>query len=747
MRLYSLAAIWLTINSVFVTSDVLAQGDNPPAERRPVPARDELSKAESQVRALFRVEILAAKKAAEKQALAQKLLETAKDSNDDPTSKYVLLRQAIDLMSDAEDFEASEEALEELIAGYQVDAWKERFQFVKVSSVEAKSPEGRAMMLKLSESLVSRAAEEEQFETAAQILGEAALLANRAKDPKLAITLRKQRDHIGDLQRLAEAATAAKKTLETSPNDAAAHLVLGQYLCFVRHDWDKGLPHLAQGNDEPLKELAKQELAKPDTAPAKLVLADAWSKLGDKSTGSHRVFALQRAQSRYRLVLEDLKGLEKLRVEKRLTELDSLIPREQPAELAQAKDDEPKPPPEKPAKPAPEKPRTVAKAGTPAATKKGRPNSSNKPNPDKPFESVREGVAWLYSMNISSFVSAGGQSASGLIDPQKLPPGDVVVRGLTLDTARNPQCISPQSLAKLGYFSEINVLTLDGLGVTDQLLAALPEFRLLEALTLGRQSQFTSNGFKSLERFQKLRDLVLNGGQFDEFPEYQRPMPIASVTYDSTLVSERKLKSLAQFSSLRSLRLQNCRLSGTPLEVIPTLSLQNLTLSGLPIGDREVNSLLPLRDVISLDLTQTQVTDAGLTSLKRMEKLSVLRLGGTGVTDKTVESLAELPNLNHLALDDTRVTGSGFEKFPENSAINYLSLRNSQLNDQTLKRLPAFERLDGLILSGSPVTDNGLLTLRKLPKLGLLFVSSKTSVAAEQALKAQFPKLNLMRTN
>lgn len=747
MRLHLLAAIGLAVFGVFGVSVLWAQEGNPSAERRPVPAQADLSKAESQVRALFRVEILAAKKAAEKQTLAQKLLETAKDSDEEPTSKYVLLRQVIDLMRDAEDFDGAEEALEELIKGYQVDAWKERSQFVKEASFATKSPEGRATMLKSAEALAFLASDDEQFETAAQILGEAALLANRAKDPKLATALRKQRDQIGDLQKLAEAATAAKKTLESSPDDAAAHLALGQYLCFVRRDWDEGLPHLTQSSDGPLKELAKQELAKPDTLAAKLALADAWSKLGDKSTGSHRIFHLQRARARYRLVLEDLKGLEKLRVEKRLAEFDSLMPREQPAELAQAKEDDPKPSPEKPAKPATEKPKTVAKAGTPDAGKKGRPNSPVRPNPVKPFESIREGVAWLQSMNISSVVSAGGQTAAGLIDPQKLPPGDVVVRGLTLDTALNPQCISPQSLARLGFFSEITVLTLNGPGVTDQLLAALPEFRLIEALTLGQKSQFTSNGFKSLERFQKLRDLVLNGGQFDEFPEYQRPMPISSVIFDSTLVSERKLKSLVQFSDLRGLRLQRCRFTGTPLELISTLSLQQLSLSGSPVGDREVNAILPMRDLSYLDLSGTQVTDAGLTSLKRMEKLQVLLLGGTAVTDKTIESLAELSNLGQLSLEDTRVTGSGFEKFPATAAIGHLNLARTPLNDQTLKRMPAFERLSYLQLSGSQVTDNGLLALRKLPTLSALLVSPKTSAAAEQALKEQFPKLNLIRSN
>ena len=750
MRLHSFAVIGLgllVIGSV-VQSVSLAQNGPPLAERFSVPAQADRSKAESQIRALFREEILAAKKPADKQALAQKLLKTAGESGDDPNTRYVLLRQAVDLFSEAEDFDGSEKVLEELIERYQVDAWKERLWFVKVSSIAAKRPESRATMLTLAASLSSRAFDEEQFEAAAQILNEAALLASRAKDQNLATSLRKQRGLIGDLQRLTDAANAAKKTLESTPDDAAAHLALGKYLCFVRRDWNAGLPHLAQGNDESLRNLARQELAKPDTVQAHLDLADAWSKFGEKGTGSQRVFCLEHARVRYRLVSNDLAGLDKVRVEKRLAELDAALPHMELVQVARGKVGAAEPAkvrPEMPANPAPEKPRVVAKVEPPEPDKKARPNVPAQPNPDKPFESVRDAIGWCYRMKIYCSVSVGDQHFAGMVDPEKLLPGDPLVHGFEIDAKRNPQSISPQILARLAYFPEITRLTLEGSGVTDQTLAALPEFRLIRSLTLGRNSRITTNGFKLLERFPNLSQLKLNGGSFDELPTYKTPMPIVQVTLESTTVSEQQLKSLAQFPNFTFLQIHDCRFSGDAHSVIPTLGLTILSLDRSFVGDKELSSILPLPSVHSLDFGRTQVTDAGLTSLKEMEKLASVQLIGTAVTDKTIESLAALPNLRGLYLDDTKVTGSGFEKFPENSLLSSLSLRRTQINDQNLKRMPAFANLNVLNLVGAPVTDNGLLAVQKFPALMNLQVSMNTGLAAEQAVKEQLPKLNVSR--
>src|SRR5258706_6184202 len=52
-----------------------------------------------------------------------------------------------------------------------------------------------------------------------------------------------------------------KKILEKNSDDQEAALQLGRHLCFVKGDWEAGLPLLAKGKDKALADLAQFELA------------------------------------------------------------------------------------------------------------------------------------------------------------------------------------------------------------------------------------------------------------------------------------------------------------------------------------------------------------------------------------------------------------------------------------------------------------------------------------------------------
>ena len=48
--------------------------------------------------------------------------------------------------------------------------------------------------------------------------------------------------------------------LEITPDDPHCNLHVGMYHCFLRGDWERGLPSLALGDDKQLQEVAEQEL-------------------------------------------------------------------------------------------------------------------------------------------------------------------------------------------------------------------------------------------------------------------------------------------------------------------------------------------------------------------------------------------------------------------------------------------------------------------------------------------------------
>jgi hypothetical protein len=123
---------------------------------------------------------------------------------------------------------------------------------------------------------------------------------------------------------------SVQKALAALSNDASdknANQIAGQWYCFVKGDWDKGLTMLAKGNRTDLADLAKRELAKPAAAKDRVDLADAWWALGEKEQPSLKSAAQARARHWYQDCLPQLTGLEKAHAEKRLEQVVA-IPKE-----------------------------------------------------------------------------------------------------------------------------------------------------------------------------------------------------------------------------------------------------------------------------------------------------------------------------------------------------------------------------------------------------------------------------------
>ena len=109
------------------------------------------------------------------------------------------------------------------------------------------------------------------------------------------------------------------KVLLDKPDDPAANLSVGYHLCFVRGNWDAGLPNLLKGSDPALKALAEKETAKPDESAAQAALGDDWWDFAQKqSVKETKQAALERARRWYEPALPGLAGLAKSKVEKRI---------------------------------------------------------------------------------------------------------------------------------------------------------------------------------------------------------------------------------------------------------------------------------------------------------------------------------------------------------------------------------------------------------------------------------------------
>lgn len=99
------------------------------------------------------------------------------------------------------------------------------------------------------------------------------------------------------------AASPAAEKLKSDPNDPAASLAWGRFLCFYHEDWQAGLPLLAQSQDKTWAPIAKRELAPPDNPADLLKLGDDWFNAGDKDKDPLRLLSREKADAAWQLAL------------------------------------------------------------------------------------------------------------------------------------------------------------------------------------------------------------------------------------------------------------------------------------------------------------------------------------------------------------------------------------------------------------------------------------------------------------
>lgn len=115
--------------------------------------------------------------------------------------------------------------------------------------------------------------------------------------------------------------------LRDKPDDAAANLTMGKFVCFVKNDWAKGLSMLARGNDAGLQSLAAKEMGgTAKNPPEQIALGDAWWNLSTKAAADEKVSYEQRARYWYLKALTATKEPDKNSVRAKLMDRINAVP-------------------------------------------------------------------------------------------------------------------------------------------------------------------------------------------------------------------------------------------------------------------------------------------------------------------------------------------------------------------------------------------------------------------------------------
>ena len=307
---------------------VTAQDGAEKSNRLPIPDAAAQADAEKTIRQLFK-DGYAKTKPADQAELGAALFDLAEKTKDDPTSRYVLLRQAIDMAARGGDTAAATKAIDELVGHYAVAAVPMKLQALVLLDKGTRTVETYKAIFEFGWAASSDAIAADDYDSAASILKVVASAAIKSKSTPNAS---KVATRARDVERLRAEHRRVKPDIDklrTTPDDAEAAERVGRFTCFFKGNWAAGLPLLAKSKDEKLKALAAKDLAAKDVdgtadAATRVEIGDAWwtySTTLDKAIQSE---VQAHAADSYRKVASEMKGLARVRIDKRIADADKL---------------------------------------------------------------------------------------------------------------------------------------------------------------------------------------------------------------------------------------------------------------------------------------------------------------------------------------------------------------------------------------------------------------------------------------
>ncbi|NQT39289.1 MAG: hypothetical protein HQ581_17455, partial [Planctomycetes bacterium] len=193
---------------------------------------------------LYEAEWKDANTAAEKAALAEKMIGQAVETRDDPAGCYVLLQVARDVAVSAGDVTVALRAIDLLDAQFEIEPGPMKIAALLGAAGAAKSAEQRKALAEEAPAIIQTAVDRDDYIAAGQLVEAAKSAAGAARDRDLARRLGQIEDRV---QRISEAYTAIKPSLAVlaeKPADPDANAAVGKFYCLFKGEWGKGIPLL-----------------------------------------------------------------------------------------------------------------------------------------------------------------------------------------------------------------------------------------------------------------------------------------------------------------------------------------------------------------------------------------------------------------------------------------------------------------------------------------------------------------------
>lgn len=300
----------------------------PPAKLA-VPTEDAQRGALARIKDIFKDDYANATTDEGKKTLAGLLRQQAENLVDDPTARFVALRESYNYAVDARDLSLALRAVRQLVGEYELDELRLRIHMLAETARTARLPAERKEIAENAIDVLKQAVEARRFDDATTLIELAESLAVRARDAELRVLVRDIGNQFKQTRKSWESVQQAITVLKNDPQDPTANLVYGRFLAVEEDDWERGLPLLALGGDPDLKAIALKELRGAASPESQVALGDAWWELSEKQATQEKDAFRLRAGRWYKLAQPKLtSSLVRLTVEKRLEEINASAKRE-----------------------------------------------------------------------------------------------------------------------------------------------------------------------------------------------------------------------------------------------------------------------------------------------------------------------------------------------------------------------------------------------------------------------------------
>lgn len=310
----------------FVLASPAAAAPPPPVaaaatpQRLAVPPAAEVQAALAKIQEIFTAEYAGAKSPAGKSQLAAQLLAQAM-SDQSPAAGWALMNEAGRLAVAAGDVSLAFKVADQVAENYAINGSK-ALREIGQGLIATASGQGAKNLAQRISMIADEALAADDNQAAEELSVMLATLSRKSRDAEIVGLSNALRQRLKEHEAFQAEIRPLQVALQTTPDNPQANLELGLMLWTKAGKTEKALPMLAKGADEELAALAASELTaslEPE-ATALVDRADRWWKWGERQKPELRIAAENMAMASYRRALPSLTGLDKLRVERRLSD-------------------------------------------------------------------------------------------------------------------------------------------------------------------------------------------------------------------------------------------------------------------------------------------------------------------------------------------------------------------------------------------------------------------------------------------